>query len=99
MYVVPALKEYLVEVEGGDSATKSFTESRKKHSALAGGCWKVWKMFNFTFRFPKLIFIISVLQFTFALVVAKKVRPRITGIIFVRLATGSISRTMKSTEK
>jgi len=56
-------------------------------------------MFNFTFRFPNLIFIILVLQFMFALAVAKKGRPRIIRIIFVGLTTDSVSRTMKSTGK
>jgi hypothetical protein len=72
MCVIPASKGSLVRMQGGGSAIKFSMESRKKHSALSGGCWKVWNMFNFTFRFPNLIFIIPVLQFMFALVVAKK---------------------------
>jgi len=80
MCIIPASKGSLVRIQGGGSATKFFMESRKKHSALFGGYWKVWNMFNFTFRFPNLIFIIPILQFMLALVVAKKGRPRITEI-------------------
>jgi hypothetical protein len=47
-------------------------------------------MFNFTFIFLNLIFIILVLQFMFSLVVPKKGRLRITKIILVGLATGSV---------
>jgi hypothetical protein len=83
MCVIPASKESLVRMQGGGSTTKFSMESRKKHLALSGGCWKVWNMFNFTFRFPNLIFIIPVLQFMFTLAVAKKRRLRITWIIFV----------------
>jgi hypothetical protein len=97
MCVIPASKGSLMQ--GGGSPTKLSMESRKKNLVLFGGCWKVWKMFNFTLKFSNLIFIILVLQFMFALAVAKKGRPRITGIIFVGLATGSISRTMKSMGK
>jgi hypothetical protein len=67
MCVIPVSKGSLSRMGGGDYVTKSSMESRNRHSALSSGCWKVWKIFNFTFRFSNLIFIIPVLQFMFAL--------------------------------
>jgi hypothetical protein len=51
MCVILALKRSLVRMQGWGSITKSSTESRKRHLALSDGCWKAWKIFNFTSNF------------------------------------------------